>query len=56
MLDLSDPERDAWLAELRTSSPDVAAQLSALLASDSAAEASSFLVAAPRVKRAPGGG
>ena len=49
MLDLSDPEREAWLAELRTSSPDIAAQLSALLASDSAAEAGAFLVAAPQL-------
>jgi hypothetical protein len=49
MLDLSDPEREAWLEELRTTSPDLAAQLSALLASDSAAEAGSFLVAAPQL-------
>ena len=49
MLDLTDPEREAWLAELRTSSPEVAAQLSSLMASDSAAEARSFLIAAPQL-------
>ncbi|MDQ2766485.1 MAG: serine/threonine protein kinase [Gemmatimonadota bacterium] len=49
MLDLSEPEREAWLAELRTSSPEVAAELTSLLASDSAAEAGSFLVAAPQL-------
>jgi serine/threonine protein kinase len=49
MLDLTDPEREAWLAELRTSSPELASELSLLLASDSAAEAHSFLVAAPQL-------
>ena len=49
MLDLSDPEREAWLAELRTSSPELASDLSSLLASDSAAEARSFLVDAPQL-------
>ncbi|HEV7705556.1 MAG TPA: serine/threonine-protein kinase, partial [Gemmatimonadaceae bacterium] len=48
MLDLSDLEREAWLAELRTSSPDLASELASLLASDSAAEARSFLVTAPQ--------
>jgi len=49
MLDLSDPERDAYLEELRTSSPELAAELSSLMASDSAAEARFFLVTAPHV-------
>jgi serine/threonine protein kinase len=49
MLDLSEPDRASWLAELRTSSPDLAAELSSMLDSDAAAEARSFLGSPPNV-------
>jgi len=49
MLDLSEPDRESWLAELRTTSPDLAAELSLLMDSDAAAEARSFLEAPPEV-------
>jgi eukaryotic-like serine/threonine-protein kinase len=49
MLDLSEPERESWLAELRTTSPELAAELSSLMDSDAAAEARSFLETRPDV-------
>jgi eukaryotic-like serine/threonine-protein kinase len=49
MLDLSEPDRESWLAELRTTSPELAAELSSMLDSDAAAEARSFLEALPNV-------
>jgi eukaryotic-like serine/threonine-protein kinase len=49
MLDLSEPDRAAWLAELRTDSPELAAELSSLMASDAAADARSFLETPPEV-------
>ncbi|HEY8793658.1 MAG TPA: serine/threonine-protein kinase [Gemmatimonadaceae bacterium] len=49
MLDLSESDRASWLAELRTDSPDIADELSSLLASDAAASARSFLESPPEV-------
>jgi len=49
MLDLSGPDRESWLAELRTKSPELAAELSSLMDSDAAAEARSFLETPPSV-------
>jgi eukaryotic-like serine/threonine-protein kinase len=49
MLDLSEPDRASWLVELRTSSPELAAELSSLLDSDAAAEARAFLETPPSV-------
>jgi serine/threonine protein kinase len=49
MLDLSEPERESWLEELRTTSPELAAELSSMLDSDAAAEARSFLESPPNV-------
>ena len=49
MLDLTHRERETWLAELRTSSPELAAELTSLMASDSAAEARAFLLVEPHV-------
>lgn len=49
MLDLSAPDRESWLAELRATSPDLAAELSSLMDADAAAEARSFLEASPEV-------
>lgn len=49
MLDLSEPDRESWLAELRTTSPDLAAELSSLMNSDAAAQARSFLETPPQV-------
>ncbi|MEP7064672.1 MAG: protein kinase [Gemmatimonadota bacterium] len=49
MLDLSDPDREAWLAELHTSAPELAAELSSMMDSDAAAEARSFLDTPPEV-------
>jgi eukaryotic-like serine/threonine-protein kinase len=49
MLDLSEPDRVAWLAELQTDSPELAAQLSSLMASDAAADARLFLETPPEV-------
>ncbi len=42
-LDLSDAERDAWLETLRTQSPDLAAELSAVLSGEAAADRHGFL-------------
>ena len=42
-LELADDERAAWLAELRTRSPGLAAELAALLASEAAADRRGFL-------------
>jgi eukaryotic-like serine/threonine-protein kinase len=49
MLDLSEPDRESWLAEIRTDSPELAAELSSLMNSDAAAEAGSFLESPPAV-------
>jgi len=49
VLDLSESDRASWLAELRTDSPDLADELSSLLASDAAAGARSFLESSPEV-------
>ncbi len=49
MLDLSEPDRASWLEELRTDSPELAAELSSLMASDAAAGARSFLEAPPEI-------
>jgi tetratricopeptide (TPR) repeat protein len=49
MLDLSEPDREAWLAQLRTDSPELAAELSSLMDSDAAADARSFLDSPPIV-------
>jgi serine/threonine-protein kinase len=49
MLDLSEPERATWLAELCANSPELAAELTSLLASDAAATAGSFLESPPEV-------
>jgi eukaryotic-like serine/threonine-protein kinase len=49
MLDLSEPDRESWLAELRTDSPELAAELSSLMDSDASAEARSFLGTPPNV-------
>ena len=42
-LQLTDEERAAWLSELRSRSPDLAAELTALLAGESAADREGFL-------------
>jgi serine/threonine protein kinase/Tfp pilus assembly protein PilF len=49
MLDLSVPDRASWLAQLRTDSPELAAELSSLMDSDAAADARSFLETPPNV-------
>jgi hypothetical protein len=49
MLDLSEPDRAVWLAQLHIDSPALAAELSSLLASDAAAHAGSFLESPPEV-------
>jgi eukaryotic-like serine/threonine-protein kinase len=43
--DLSEPERVAWLAELRSRSPDLADDVAALLAREAAADRNGFLAA-----------
>jgi eukaryotic-like serine/threonine-protein kinase len=45
-LELSDDERIAWLGELRSRSPELAAELGALLARDAAADRQGFLAGA----------
>jgi TolB-like protein/tRNA A-37 threonylcarbamoyl transferase component Bud32 len=42
-LELTDDDRSAWLAELRSRSPDLAAELTTLLASETAADRDGFL-------------
>jgi tetratricopeptide (TPR) repeat protein len=49
MLDLTQPDRESWLAELRTTEPELAAELSALMDSDAKANARSFLETPPLV-------
>jgi serine/threonine-protein kinase len=49
MLDLSEPDRESWLAQLRTDSPELAAELSSLMDSDASADARSFLETPPNV-------
>ncbi|MBK5188901.1 MAG: serine/threonine protein kinase, partial [Gemmatimonadaceae bacterium] len=49
MLDLTESDRESWLEELRTDSPELAAELSSLMASDSAADARAFLDTPPNV-------
>jgi hypothetical protein len=49
LLDLPEAERESWLATLRTDSPEIAAELSSLLASDAAASARAFLGSPPEV-------
>ena len=46
-LELPSDEQAAWLAELRRSSPDLAAQLAMLLSRESSADQSGFLLAPP---------
>ena len=43
-LELPDEERAAWLGDLRARSPELAAELAALLAADAVADRRSFLV------------
>jgi hypothetical protein len=50
MLDLPEPARAAWLDELRAHSPELAAELTSLLASDAAANATEFLESPPDVR------
>ncbi|HTJ24169.1 MAG TPA: protein kinase [Gemmatimonadaceae bacterium] len=46
-LELPEPERAAWLARLRSESPDLAAEVTALLERDAAADRRGFLDAPP---------
>ena len=46
-LELSQPERSSWLETLRSSDPSLAAELTSLLSSDSAADEDDFLTVPP---------
>src|SRR5262245_46901232 len=48
-LDLSDEQRVSWLEELRARSPEVAAELTAFLSEEEAADQESFLVEPPQI-------
>lgn len=50
MLDLAEPDRASLLAQLRAYSPELAAELSSLLASDVAASDGAFLESPPEIK------
>ena len=47
-LDLSSEQRVSWLDELRSSHPEIADDLIALLSSEAAADDSGFLVTRPK--------